>query len=81
MDSEDFLNKLADVLEMDKDKLNEGYQLNDHNWDSLAVLSAISLIDQEFGVAVPTKELTGCTSVGALLDLVRRRLAHNDPMV
>lgn len=76
MDKEAFLTKLADVLEVNKEELNEEFILKSgDNWDSMAVLATIAMIDEQFGVTVPTKELTGCTSVGALLELIGRNLS------
>lgn len=71
-----FLADLADVLEVDADEVSRDFELTSENWDSGAVLSAIALIDEHFGVTVPAKELRECASVGALLDQVRDSLAQ-----
>jgi len=58
------------VMEVDKDELDESFELDDDNLDSVATLEVIALIDEEFGVTVPTAALGECTSVGALVELV-----------
>lgn len=74
---EEFLAKLADILEVDNSNLSESVELNDDNWDSVAHLAAIAAIDEQFGITVPARELTQCTSVGALLKLVRHSLPES----
>lgn len=71
MDQQAFLVKLAVVLEVDGSLLNEDFTLNDENWDSLAHLSTLALIDEMFGVTVPVKDLTKCKSIRHLVALVR----------
>ena len=81
MNRDVFLAKMADVLGVGKDDLNEEFELNEDKWDSVAILSAIAVIDEECGVTVPAKELTECTSVGALLELVSRGLEQTSPRI
>jgi len=77
MNKEVFLEELAEVLEVNKDELNEEFELS--GWDSLAVMSTIAIIDHQFGITVPAKRLSECTSVGALLELVSHSLAQALP--
>lgn len=71
--SEDvFLAKLAGILEVNKDDLNDQYVLDADNWDSLVVVATIAAIDEQFNITVPTKELSECVSVADLLALIRR---------
>ena len=44
----DFLENLADALEISLDSLSKDAQLNSINWDSLAVISCIALADEHF---------------------------------
>ena len=42
---------IAEALEMDVDDVNEGFALDpEDNWDSVALLSAISEIDTQYGI-------------------------------
>lgn len=71
--SEDvFMTKLAGILEVNKDDLNDQYVLDADNWDSLVVVATIAAIDEQFNITVPTKELSECVSVADLLALIRR---------
>jgi acyl carrier protein len=71
MDKKVFFEKLADALEANEDNINEAFELDSEILNSVALLDIIAVIDEEFGVTVPTKELKECTSVGAIVELVR----------
>jgi acyl carrier protein len=43
-------------------------------WDSLSVLSVISLYDKEFGVVVKPTTVYECQTVGSVMDLIGDRL-------
>jgi len=77
METKVFLEKLADVLQMSPDDINEQTPIISGIFDSLAVLETISLIDEQFNVTVPTNELTQCASVDAIIRLVQRSLAES----
>jgi acyl carrier protein len=74
MNEDAFLEKLADILEVNKDDLNEEFPLLGDNWNSLAIVSTIAVIDEQFGTTVPIEELKDCASVRALVQLVHRNL-------
>ena len=76
MDTQSFLVGMADVLEISPDEINEQTALTPDRWDSFAILGAIALIDEQFGVAVPTNELSKCDSIEAMIGLVQRTLAE-----
>ena len=42
-------------------------------WDSLAALSTISMIDDEFGVTINNKDLRSVETLGELYDMVTER--------
>ena len=79
MNKEAFLESLSDVLGVSKEKLSEDFELNEDNWDSIAIVSTIAEIDEHFGVTVDTEALTECPSIGALLELIRLSLEQNSP--
>jgi acyl carrier protein len=70
MEKQAFLAKMAEILETDS--VDESRQLANGGWDSLAVLSTIAFVDEEFGFTVPPDQLNACENVGALADLIRR---------
>ena len=74
MKQDGFLNALADILQADQNELDDSFELNEENWDSMAILETIAVIDEEFDITVPAQELIACTSVGRVLQLVRTRV-------
>lgn len=76
MEVQAFLVGMAGVLEMSPDEITERTALTPDRWDSLAILGAIALIDEQCGVSVPTDELSKCNSVEAVIELVRRSQAE-----
>jgi acyl carrier protein len=43
-------------------------------WDSLAALSTISMVDDEFGVTINNKDLRSVETVGELYDMIVSRV-------
>lgn len=70
MSKEVFLDELAAILEVEPAELMDNFVLNRDNWDSLALVATIVLIDEQFGIAVEGKNLWDCTSIGSLWQLV-----------
>ena len=68
----DFLTKLAEILEVveikETDALKEFPQ-----WDSLAVLSVIAMLDANYGVNLRAAELNTVNSAGELFRLVESK--------
>jgi acyl carrier protein len=74
MNKEAFMEDLAAILEVGLHDLNDGFVLDKSNWNSLAIVTAIVLIDEQFGIKIPGDKLRGCSSVGALWDLINNGL-------
>jgi acyl carrier protein len=70
MGSNEFLDGLAEVLEQDPASLTGEALLADLNWDSLAFVSFIAMVDTRFGVTVPPRDLVQCRTVADLAALV-----------
>lgn len=70
MNKEAFMEDLAAILEVEPHELSEGFMLNRDNWNSLAIVTAIVLIDEQFAINLPGDKLRECSSVGALWDLI-----------
>lgn len=65
---ENFLEKLADIL--DVDKVKEDNILEDfEEWDSLSVLTIISYIGSTYNKTVTAKEIRTCKTAKDLFDL------------
>jgi acyl carrier protein len=74
LEKEAFLIKLAGVLHAGDGPLDEAHSLNNKNWDSVARLGAIALIDELYGITVPTRELEDCMTVRDLVALIQRHV-------
>lgn len=65
MDKNAFLDELANIL--DEPTVNEGFNLLEcQSWDSLAILSVVSLAISKFGFALSAKDVKGLTTVADL---------------
>ena len=65
MDKASFLEELANIL--DVDAVEETANLRDYkSWDSLSVLSIVSLADSKFGFTLTFPEVKTLTTVGDL---------------
>ena len=58
----EFLNNLAESIELDPDFLNLDTKINDINWDSLAIISCIALADEYFEIMLKGDELSAPAS-------------------
>ena len=65
-----FLSALAEALELDSSALSSTTTFSEIEWDSLAVISAIALIDEHFGVLVSGQAISECTGVPDLFSLI-----------
>ena len=75
MKKSDFVCLLEELLEKDPNTLNIADSLNSiSNWDSLAVIGYIAVVDQNFGITVPAAKINDCKTVGDLLLLVADHL-------
>jgi acyl carrier protein len=71
----EFLTKIAEILEVEN--LNGADDLKTlPQWDSLAVLSIIAMLDANYGVNLPAADLQEAASAAALWDLVQSRKAR-----
>lgn len=65
----DFLNELAESLEMKDGELSENTKLEDLDWDSLAVISSIALLDEYFNKTVSASQIAECKTIDDLLKI------------
>jgi acyl carrier protein len=67
----EFLEKIAQILEVES--VAEGDDLKSFSqWDSLAVLSVIAMLDANYGVNLRAADLQAAESAGALWTMVQR---------
>ena len=70
MDRKDFLLALDEMLELDAGTLTGAEELESlDNWDSLAVISFIALVDEKLGLVVEGEKLAKAKTVDDLLAL------------
>ncbi|GAN70635.1 hypothetical protein ASY01nite_05430 [Acetobacter syzygii] len=67
---QNFYAGLAEILEVPVEQITPSFSLSEHNWDSMAVISCVALIDEEFGHIVSGSELVKCTSVADIQKLI-----------
>ena len=72
----DFLSGLADALEIEESTLTPNTLFNEIDWDSLAVISAIALIDEQYGVMIPGQDISECKGMPDLLSLIESRISN-----
>ena len=72
MKKDEFYELLMDALEVESvDALDADTNLTDlEEYDSLAVLSLIALIDEHFGKRIPGTDFQKITTVQSLMDLI-----------
>ena len=70
-----FISGLADALEIEESSLTPVTLFHEVDWDSLAVISTIALIDEHFGIMIPGQEISECKGMPDLLHLIESRRA------
>jgi acyl carrier protein len=72
-----FLSHFADAINLVDHPLQAGDKLSDlPNWDSLAILMTISMLDIEYRVTVSGTELQACSTVEDVYQLTRENSAE-----
>ncbi len=68
----EFIEKFAEVLELDETiHLNRDTEFRSlEQWDSIAYLSLIAMIDEEFGVVIDGKDFQKFKTLGDLIDFI-----------
>jgi len=66
-----FLSALADALELEQSAVTPTTTFSEIDWDSLAVISTIALIDDHFGVMISGQSISECSSISDLLTLIK----------
>lgn len=73
---EKFLEEFKDILEIEDTEINLNDNFRDYdNWDSMANLSVIAMLDDEFGVHIESKDFKELITVGDLMNEVKKRMA------
>ncbi|AFT87521.1 acyl carrier protein [Paraburkholderia phenoliruptrix] len=67
---EHFYEGMAEILEIDASIVTPELDLHEHNWDSLAVVSTIALVDDCFSVMLSGQALNNCNTIADIEALI-----------
>lgn len=71
-----FIEQFKDILEIEDRELNMTDEFREFDeWDSLANLSVVAMIDEEYNVVIPTADFNKIKTIGELLEEIKRRMA------
>ena len=72
----EFFEQMEDILEVNPGtiKLSDNFRDYD-NWDSMANLSVISMLDDSFGVYIEAQDFKELTTIGDLLEEIKKKSA------
>ncbi len=68
----EFYGGMAEIFEVDISKISHKFELasGEANWDSLAIVSTIALVDDCFNVMLDGKSLGECQTIGDIERLI-----------
>ncbi|HEY3696243.1 hypothetical protein [Phenylobacterium sp.] len=67
-----FYEGLAEIFEVDAGEIGGAFSLVDHNWDSLAIVSVIALVDECENLMLDGPALAKCAAVSDIEALIAR---------
>lgn len=71
MDTKDFIEKFADAIEADAQKITVDTKFRSlEEWSSLAALSIIAMFDEEFGIELIVADFKKAQTIGDLMQLL-----------
>lgn len=71
-----FINEFATIVEVSPEVLSPEFDLvNDSEWDSLAYISTIALVDKYFNIVLASDDLESVKTFSDLGNLVTKRAA------
>lgn len=74
--SVDFIKKMAEILECNSSDLKNNTSFRNHpNWDSLALLSVMAMIDESYNVVIPHGDFEGLETVGDIARYIKQKQA------
>jgi acyl carrier protein len=71
MYKDEFIHKLAEIMEVDCQEIDVTTNLKElEEYDSLALIAIIALIDENFAITIPADKLSTVTTVNTLIELI-----------
>lgn len=75
MDTQAFLDQMKDVLDIEDRELSLDDEFKSYDeWDSLAYLSTIAMIDDEYGVVISAAEFRTLVTLGDIVKAIEAKL-------
>ena len=71
-----FLIQFQDIIERHSPIVPEEVLRDMEEWDSLAALSLVSMVDDEYGVVISSEDLEKVVTVQDMIDLIKTRRAQ-----
>ena len=72
--NEDFINEVIQLIEVERKSFSTQQTLSNYaNWDSLAVVSMIAIVDQYFAVKMSGREIETCHTLDEILTLAKKK--------
>lgn len=76
MTKQDFLNELAEVMQLDTPPTGADNLDDFMEWDSMANLGVMSMFDMEFGISLKTDDLKNIKTVNELMALAGDQISE-----
>lgn len=71
---ETFIQKFAETIECDPSEITFETVFRDHaNWDSLALLSVMAMIDEDYQVVIPQTDFAELETVGEIFAYIDKK--------
>jgi len=67
----DFIELFSEIVESEKYVRLEDVLVDLDDWDSLAALSLISMVDDEYGIIIGSKDLEKMVTVGDVFNFIK----------
>lgn len=72
-----FIEQLKEVLEIEDREINPDDEFRNYSeWNSMAALSVIAMMDDEFGVVLDTASFIKLRTVGDLIEEVKEKMSQ-----
>ncbi|MBO1327383.1 acyl carrier protein [Acetobacter suratthaniensis] len=69
---QEFYSGLAEILEVEPETITPDFKLDEEQWDSMAIISCVALIDEVYGQLVSGSALVECKIVADIQNLVSK---------
>ena len=66
-----FFEEFSSLIGVERSSISNNSRLDELEWDSMALISTMALIDEIFDIVVSGDKLTECITIGDILALVK----------